>query len=36
MDYQESDIKFFKLNQEGKEYILSTSIYENYIKLKKQ
>ena len=33
MDYEETNPKFFKLNQEGKEYILSTSIYENYIKL---
>ena len=33
MDYEEINPKFFKLNQEGKEYILSTSIYENYIKL---
>ena len=33
MDYEEINPKFFKLNQEGKEYILSTSIYEDYIKL---
>ena len=33
MDYEEINTKFFKLNQEGKEFILSTSIYENFIKL---
>ena len=33
MDYQESDIKFFKLNQEGKEYILSISIYRDSVRL---
>ena len=33
MEYGENNIKFFKLNQEGKEYILSISIYEDYIRL---
>ena len=33
MDYEEINTKFFKLNQEGKEYILSISIYEDYIRL---
>ena len=33
MEYEENNIKFFKLNQEGKEYILSISLFEDYIKL---
>ena len=33
MDYQEFDTKFFKLNQEGKEYILSISIYRDSVRL---
>ena len=33
MEYEEVNIRFFKLNQDGKEYILSLSIYEDYIRL---
>ena len=33
MDYEEIDTKFFKLNQEGKEYILSISIYRDCVRL---
>jgi len=33
MEYEENNIKFFKLNQEGKEYILSISLFEDYIRL---
>ena len=33
MEYQENQIKFFKLNQDGREYILSLSIYEDYLRL---
>ena len=33
MEYQEDYMKFFKLNQDGKEYILSISIFEDYIRL---
>ena len=33
MQNEERYIRFFKLNQEGKEYILSISIYENALRL---
>jgi len=33
MEYEEVNIRFFKLNQDGKEYILSLSIYEDCIRL---
>ena len=33
MEYEEINIRFFKLNQDGKEYILSLSIYEDCIRL---
>jgi hypothetical protein len=33
MEYEEVNIRFFKLNQNGKEYILSLSIYEDCIRL---
>ena len=33
MEYQDNYAKFFKLNQDRKEYILSISIYEDYIRL---
>ena len=33
MEYEENYIRFFKLNQDGKEYILSISINEDYIRL---
>ena len=33
MEYEDNYLKFFKLNQDGKEYILSISIYEDYIRL---
>ena len=33
MEKEERYIRFFKLNQEGKEYILSISIYENALRL---
>ena len=33
MEYENNYLKFFKLNQDGKEYILSISIYEDYIRL---
>ena len=33
MEYEDNYIKFFKLNQDGKEYILSISIYEDYMRL---
>ena len=33
MDYQELDTKFFKLNQEGYEYIISISIYRDCVRL---
>ena len=33
MEYEEVNIRFFKLNQDGKEYILSLSIYEDWIRL---
>ena len=33
MENEERYIRFFKLNQEGKEYILSISIYENALRL---
>ena len=33
MEYEEVNIRFFKLNQDGKEYILSISIYEDCIRL---
>ena len=33
MNYEEISTKFFKLNQDGKEYILSISNYEDYIRI---
>ena len=33
MEYEEVNIRFFKLNQDGKEYILSLSIYEDCIRI---
>ena len=33
MEYEDDSLKFFKLNQDGKEYILIISIYEDYIRL---
>ena len=33
MDYEETDTKIFKLNQEGKEFILSISIFRDCVRL---
>ena len=33
MNYEEITSKFFKLNQDGKEYILSISNYDDYIRI---